>query len=146
MLAVVLALAAAMQMLVATPPELPVGSPVARATSARVPAAPPPVIAVPGIVARAMFTPPAVAPGGAAVAVSGPVFEGAISVRGRSLAIVRLPGGAIRNIAPGGMIEGWRLVAIVDGGVVMQRDGQRKKFAFGTPATSAASADNEEQQ
>lgn len=68
--------------------------------------------------------------GGAAVA-------GAVTVRGRSYAVIQRADGQVVRLPVGGRIEGMRLVALSPEGAVFQSGGQRSHIAFGTAVRAA---------
>jgi hypothetical protein len=124
----------------------PVALPVA--TTGRIgapPAAPP--SADPGpVLARPLFAPRRPMNPGAGVAASplgGAVVAGSIAVRGRPMAIVRAPDGAVRRLPIGGMLAGWRLAALDPGGARFRKGGETLTMAYGAAAPPAGASEDD---
>lgn len=118
----------------------PVGLPQQRqAVTARQPPLPRPAVTpTPPILARtSIFAPGRAASDGSAQA-AGHVLAGTLSVRGRAVAIMQAPGGAVRRVPVGGTIDGMTLLALDAGGASFRKDGQRIHIAFGRPTPGAA--------
>jgi hypothetical protein len=142
----VLGLAAVAQLFVPHDVMLPPPGAVGRGVRA---AAIPDVAAIatpPALLRRALFAPAAAIGGDRAPAdlLGGAVFAGAVQQGGHRVAVVQLPQGRIRYLAPGGEVAGWRLQALLPGGVRLVRGdavatvdyGQRATVSTGAPAQS----------
>lgn len=81
--------------------------------------------------------------GASAGPLGGAVVAGSVSVGGRAYAMVIVPGGRISRLAPGGSINGWRLLDLTAGGARFGRGSERLDVAYGGQATQTASADEE---
>ncbi|MDT0508403.1 hypothetical protein [Novosphingobium sp. MMS21-SN21R] len=81
--------------------------------------------------------------GASAGPLGGAVVAGSVSVGGRAYAMVIVPGGRISRLAPGGSINGWRLLGLTTGGARFGRGSERLDVAYGGQATQTASADEE---
>lgn len=98
---------------------------------------------------RPLFAPSAVTAGtggsdGAAAPdpLGGYVFAGSIRVGRAVRAIVQTPDGAIRRVAPGARVAGWRLLAVGAEGVVLARGAERLRLGYGA-GRAAGSGDDE---
>lgn len=153
MLAGVLALTLASQLLlpdaVALPPAGPIG---AGALLPRV--ADPAPRGVPGaVLARPIFAPSGAPAGGgtdgetvaAADPLGGATIAGFIGV-GRARAAIVSQDGRVRRVGIGGTIAGWRLVGLTAEGAVLARGGERLRrgFAEGAGGDSASEQNSEE--
>lgn len=157
LLAAVLAVAALLQFAltdgVALPPTGPVGvgapvSPVADPVPRGIPGA---------VLARPLFAPSATSGGGGGGAadaapadpLGGAQIAGSIGVGRTRVAIVTLPGGRLRRVGIGGVIAGWRLVALTDEGAVLARGRERLRRGFASgdlPAAQTTQSDDSEDQ
>lgn len=143
-LASLLALALAFQLLVPGAAEPPPSAPIAGARGAAAPL--PPALPAGGaglVLARQLFTPPAraVAAGGSAAPpdpLAGYAVSGTVRV-GRALrAIVTTPSGRIVDVPLGGRIGAWRLAGLSATDARLVRGGERRivPFGAGTPASA----------
>jgi len=140
LLSAVLVIAAGAQLSLASAVDLPSVAVVPPPRPAVLPALPPAALVPAPLLARAMFTPSRLPTADApSTPLDGAVIEGAVRTRGHAHIIVRLSDGHIRNMAPGDVVAGWRLLSIGDGAALMSRGGERRRFPFGA---SAAPADN----
>lgn len=140
-LALLLALGIALQLLIGGS-EAPVPPGVGIAGLARQPVPPvPPARVPPVLAARALFLPVAdagtVQPGAEAPpAAIGAVVAGSVARRGRRAAVLVLPDGGTRYLAPGQSFNGWRLLAISEASARFRRDGRDLALAFGAAAAA----------
>lgn len=99
------------------------------------------------IVQSDVFSPTRSAGAGAGASAGGPLggvmVAGSVSVAGRSYAMVVAPGGRISRMAPGGTINGWRLMRLDAGGAHFQRGSERIDLPYGGQAPQATLADEE---
>lgn len=97
-----------------------------------------------------VFSPLRSAGGGADAVASGPlggvVLAGSVAVGGRSYAMVIAPGGKVSRLAPGGSINGWRLLNLGASGARFGRGSERLDLPFGGSALQGPSADEETEQ
>ncbi|WP_293880050.1 hypothetical protein [Sphingomonas sp.] len=113
------------------PPVLPVGA--AHANFGAPAVAP---VGLPGVIlARPIFAPRksalAGAGGGPPPILGGATVAGAMSVHGRSYAVVRRADRTTSNVGIGGVVGGWRLVALGDASAIFVRGRDRRTIAFG---------------
>jgi hypothetical protein len=140
-LAAVLALAVVVQLMLGADTPLPPAAPgpvrIARSAAPAVPA----VIAPPVILERDIFTRPAQGPAGVAAPTAqlgGAAIAGTVSVLGRRVAIVALPGGGFRRIAPGDMIAGWTLLGLGPDGARLRRGAETLILPYGAAVAPPA--------
>lgn len=142
-LALVLVLAAVMQLIFSSGGDLPNGG-VGQSGAYRfiLPVAKP--VTIPSeIMARPLFA-PRIAPAGAGAdpaagnALGGSVIAGSIAIRGRTSLFVRHADGRIERMGPGAMISGWRIAAIGRSGVQLIRAGKTMNVPYGTAAPADA--------
>ncbi len=72
--------------------------------------------------------------GGASVA-------GTVTIRGRAFAVVRRANGRVSNIAIGGAVDGWRLIALRPEGAVFVKNNVRHQIAYGATPMVAVEQD-----
>ncbi len=104
----------------------------------------------PVVAARVIFDRPLFAPRqsltaalrtGAASMIGGALVAGTVSIRGRSFAVVRRANGDVMNLGIGGVIDGWRLVALQAGGAVFVKGKESRVLAYGAAAFAPAEED-----
>jgi hypothetical protein len=140
-LALVLALAAVMQLIFSSGSDLPKGV-VAQGGADRfiLPVAKP--VAIPSeIMARPLFAPRVAPPGtdqAAGNALGGSVIAGTVAIRGRTWIFVRHADGRIERLGPGAVISGWRIAAIDRSGVRLSRAGKTMNVPYGAAAPADA--------
>jgi hypothetical protein len=105
-------------------------------------------VAVPqSIFERPLFAPrqslalAAAAAAAAPPALGGAVVAGTATIRRQTTAVVRRPDGSVANIAIGGVVGGWRLVALGQEGAVFVKGRERLRVAYGAQAASSAEAE-----
>jgi len=105
-------------------------------------------VAVPAVVfERPLFAPrqsltaTATATAAAPPALGGAVVAGTATIRGRTFAVVRRADGTVANVALGGRVGGWRLVALGQDGAVFVRSGERLQVAYGAQAAATPEAE-----
>lgn len=136
-LTLVLAALAAGQLALPHAVSLPPGGTVAMLATGHAP--PPPArIGVPAILAvRPLFAPVVQAAANAPIdPLGGAVIAGSVSRGGATFALVQMPGGVIRTVAPGAVIAGWRLVALTPAGAQLVRAGNSLFVAYGAHAVA----------
>jgi len=128
---------------VALPPALPVSGAGAVATTIPNPRAP---------AARVVFDRPLFAPrqspfaaanGGEAPVLGGAAVAGTVTLGRRNFAVVRRPDGAVSNLAIGGTISGWRLVALTAQGALFVKSGVRRIVAYGAAPSAQPPAEED---
>jgi hypothetical protein len=142
-LALVLALAAIVQLIFSSGSDLPTGG-VGMGGASRLilPAAKPAAIP-PEIMARPLFA-PRVAPAEAGAdqaagnALGGSVIAGSVAIRGRSWLFVRHADGRIERLGLGAVISGWRIAAIGRSDVRLIRAGKTMNVPYGAAAPADA--------
>ncbi|MFM9976613.1 MAG: hypothetical protein ACKVOP_01015 [Sphingomonadaceae bacterium] len=98
-------------------------------------------VAVPsGIFQRPLFAPrQSLAATGAVAApppLGGAVVAGTATIRRRTFAVVRRSDGSVANVAIGGVVSGWRLVALGQERAVFVKGGERLQIPYGAQPTS----------
>ena len=78
----------------------------------------------------------------------GAVVAGAVSIRGRSYAVIQRPDGSIVRLGVGGFFEGWRLRALTSNAALFDQGAQKLILNFGARSVQAPpqSAEYEEEQ
>jgi len=78
----------------------------------------------------------------------GAVIAGAVSIRGRSYAVIQRPDGTIVRLGIGSVYAGWRLRSLSTSGALFEQGAQKMTLNFGTAPTlvSTSSAEYEEEQ
>lgn len=78
----------------------------------------------------------------------GAVVAGAVSIRGRSYAVIQRPDGAIMRLGIGSVYAGWRLRSLSTSGALFEQGAQKMTLNFGIAPTlvSTSSAEYEEEQ
>lgn len=78
----------------------------------------------------------------------GAVVAGAVSIRGRSYAVIQRPDGAIVRLGIGSVYAGWRLRSLSTSGALFEQGAQKMTLNFGIAPTpvSTSSAEYEEEQ
>jgi len=142
LLAPLLVALAAMQLAMPARVDLPPVAGVARVGGGSAPADPPPVF-VPGLLASAsLFAPTGAAAGPTAAPtdpLGGAVIAGVVQRGGMHLALVQGPGSALHYVAPGGMVAGWRLIALGPGSALLRRGRDHLDLAYGAHPIATAS-------
>ncbi len=79
---------------------------------------------------------------------AGTAIAGSIAVRGRSYAVVQRPDGRVARVGLGGMIAGYRLVALEPDGAILSNAGKRIRVVYGAapvlPSPEAPAEETEE--
>lgn len=99
--------------------------------------------AVPEVLARSSIFAPtrtlqAKSEGGAPSPLQGASVAGAVSVRGRSYAVIQRADGQIVRLPVGGRIAGQRLVSLSPDGAIFQSGATRSRIPYGTTVAPAA--------
>jgi hypothetical protein len=148
-LAAVLALALAFQLLVTRAPDVPASGIVPNV------AVPAPVVSGPVFIPtilqqRPMFTPgnlARAAPGGAGPAplpLGGAVATGTVSISGHAVVVMQSPDGSIVRLRPGSRYKGWTLTAIAPTGAKFRRGTESMTLGYGAAAQAAPQAEPSE--
>lgn len=94
-----------------------------------------------------VFSPVRSAGGGPEAAAAGPlggaVVAGSVSIGGRTYAMVISPGGRVSRMAPGGSINGWRLMRLNPDSAQFGRGSEKLELPYGGQARQPASVDEE---
>ena len=149
MLVLVLAGMMLLQLLLPVSVALPVDGSVARIPAPRTPPNPALVQISPLLAARTLFAPDAASGAGTSGAtdpLEGAIIGGVLRERGLTVALVQMPGGAIRKLYPGGEIAGWRLLALDADAAQLVHNGQRLTVPYGAHAAASAQNSSEPSQ
>lgn len=150
LLALLLAVLLIVQFLIVAPVDLPETAFGVGRNAASLPIVARNAVADRAIAENDVFSPLRSTAGGADAVASGPlggvVLAGSVSVGGRSYAMVIAPGGKVSRLAPGGSINGWRLLNLGASGARFGRGSERLDLPFGGSAPQAPSADEETDQ
>lgn len=149
LLAPLLVALAAAQLVLPARNDLPQIGGIARVGGGQPPVDPAPVF-VPGVLSGGTLFAPVTGASRAAGAAApdplgGVVIAGVVQRGASRLALVQGPGAVLHYVAPGGMIAGWRLVALGPGAAQLRRANEHLNLAYGAHPVSAASpqsADN----
>jgi len=149
-LAVVLVLVLAFQLVMTHEPDLPragvvplVPLPEQRAASI--------VVTPPILERRPIFAPRDIGGGAASGAaiplpLDGAVATGFVSVGSRVTAVLQTPSGGIVRLRPGARYRGWMLVAVTSSGAKFRRGGESMTMTYGAAAQAAAQAEPSEDE
>lgn len=104
----------------------------------------PPVNAASVIFDRPLFAPRqslVASSGGQVLPLGGASVAGTVTIRGRAFAVVRRANGTVSNIAIGGVVGGWRLIALRPEGAVFVKNKVRRQIAYGATPLAATEED-----
>ncbi len=142
LLAPLLVALAGLQLALPARVELPVVVGVARVGGGPAPADPPPVFIPATLTAASLFAPSGAAAGPGAAPrdpLGGVVVAGVVQRGGARLALVQGPGSALHYVAPGGLVAGWRLIALRPDAALLRRGHDQLDLAYGAHPASPAS-------
>ncbi len=100
----------------------------------------PPVSTPPVIFDRPLFAPRqslVAGPSNKALPLGGALVAGTVAIRGRAFAVIRRANVTVSNIAIGGAVDGWRLIALRPEGAVFVKNNVRHQIAYGATRFAA---------
>ncbi len=102
----------------------------------------PQAIAAQAIFSRPLFAPRQTmsTPSGttAPLALGGASVAGTVTIRGRGVAVVRRTDGSVANVSIGGVVGGWRLIALREEGAVFANGKEQRLIRYSGAASQTA--------